>query len=83
MAKKKEMTKKVSTSKKVVETKQKTTTENMSVEKTYVYIVKVFDKNKNLLTIYNKLTSKEIDKLKKTFKDGEYVRYMPIGIKEN
>ena len=24
----------------------------------------------------------EINELKKTFKEGEYVRYMPIGIKE-
>lgn len=82
MAKKKEPVKKVST-KKIVETKQKTITEQPSGEKTYVYIVKVFDKYKNLLTIHPELTSKEIEKLKKTFNDGESIRYMPIGIKEN
>lgn len=83
MAKKKESIKKVSTTKKVVETNTKSNTEQSSGEKTYVYIVKVFDKNKNILTIHPELTSKEIDKLKKTFKDGEYVRYMPIGVKIN
>lgn len=81
MVKKKETVKKVS-SKKIVETKTKPSTEQTSGEKIYVYIVKVFDKDKNLLTTYPELTSKEIEKLKKTFKDGEYVRYMPIGAKE-
>lgn len=83
MAKKKESNKKVSTTKKVVETKTKSNIEQSSSEKTYMYIVKIFDKNNNLLTIHPELTSKEIEKLKKTFKDGEYVRYMPIGVKRN
>lgn len=82
MAKKKEPVKKVST-KKIVEAKQKTITEQPSGEKTYVYTVKVFDKYKNLLTIHPELTSKEIENLKKTFNDGESVRYMPIGVREN
>ena len=50
-------------------------------EKTYIYYVKVFDKNKNLLNTYPELTSKDIEKLKKTFKDGESIKYMPIGVK--
>lgn len=54
--------------------------ENTS-EKTYIYYVKVFDKNKNLLNTYPELTSKDIDKLKKTFKDSESIKYMPIGVK--
>ena len=50
-------------------------------EKTYIYYVKVFDKNKNLLNTYHELTSNDIEKLKKTFKDGESTKYMPIGVK--
>lgn len=72
------MAKKSDKSKKTIELKSSETTG----EKIFLYLVNVFDKNKNLLKTHKDLTSADIKELKLSLKDGEYVKYMPINIKK-
>lgn len=51
-------------------------------KKIFLYNVKVIDKDKNVINTYSELTSKEIEALKKTLKNNESVKYMPINYKE-